>query len=72
MIILKGLIWLVEKIPSLEYMSLSHAVQQFSSSMENQMDLTQEAENMNRFIDDFKDNNNVEFSQPIDGNPLLT
>ena len=31
-------------------MSLSHVVEQFANSMENQMDLTQEAANMNRFI----------------------
>ena len=54
MTILKGFVWLLELIPSLRYMSLSHAVNQFANSMQDQMDLTQEAAHMYQFIENFK------------------
>lgn len=65
--ILKGFVWFIELIPGLHYMSLSRAVDQFAKSMQDQLDLRREAANMNKFIDDFKEDKNVEFSKPIEG-----
>lgn len=65
--ILKAFTWCLECIPSLQYLSLSGAVNTFSIAMREQLDLTLEAEHMAHFKSDFAENPNIDFASPIEG-----
>ena len=65
--ILKAFVRLLECVPSLQYLSLGGAVNTFSHAMREQLDLSMEAEHMKHFKEDFKDDPNVDFAEPIDG-----
>lgn len=67
MIILRGVVWFLELMPSMKYMSLSSSVEQFANSMQNQMDLTLEAANLIRFQKDFFESAVLEFPSPVNG-----
>ena len=65
--LMKAFIWLIEFFPGIHYMSLSDTANTFARAMQEQMDLRIEAENMNHFIDDFRDSKTVLFSKPLEG-----
>lgn len=57
----------LEVLPRLEYLALNETIEQFAKNMEQQLDLTIEALNIETFARNFKDQKTVVFPTPIDG-----
>ena len=63
--IMKNIASFIELIPRAHWLSIHESVEEFSKLMENQIDLRNEAKNMDRFLKNFANNKDIQFAKPI-------
>lgn len=62
--LLRGIAWAIEVLPPLQWLDLPNAVEEFNVIMSAQIDLRREAENLERFRENFRDDPCVTFPKP--------
>ncbi|KYR01542.1 putative protein serine/threonine kinase [Tieghemostelium lacteum] len=65
MTIIYSVLWELNKIPNMKWLSLPESIIEFGKSMTKQVDLTEEAIHLSRFIENFKNNPDIIFPKPI-------
>ncbi|XP_007903289.1 uncharacterized aarF domain-containing protein kinase 2 isoform X2 [Callorhinchus milii] len=70
LIIMKAGSWLLSLLPKLKWLRLPEVIEEFEILMRRQIDLRYEAENLERFRENFKDVESVRFPMPL--RPFVT